>query len=136
MNRQEIEAVLPHRGRMLLVDEAWLDEDGSACGRYAVRGDEWFLDGHFPKNPVVPGVVVCELIAQAACLLFGDAARMGTPMYAGIDKTRFRHPVRPGDLVETRAQLLRSKMNVYIVKGEARVGKALCASGEFSFVIA
>lgn len=135
MNREEIQSILPHRNSMLLLDEAWLNEAGEACGSYAVRGDEWFFDGHFPGNPVMPGVVQCEIIAQASCLLFADALRGKTAYYAGIDKVRFRRMVRPGDVLETRSSILRSKLNMYVVKGEARVNGELCASGEFSFII-
>lgn len=135
MNREEIQNILPHRNSMLLLDEAWLNEAGEACGSYAVRGDEWFFDGHFPGNPVMPGVVQCEIIAQASCLLFANALRGKTAYYAGIDKVRFRRMVRPGDVLETRSSILRSKLNMYVVKGEARVNGELCASGEFSFII-
>lgn len=135
MNRKEIEQIIPHRGSMLLLDEAWRGEDGSAHGRYTARGDEWFFDGHFPENPVMPGVVQCEIIAQASCMLFADDLAGKTAYYAGIDKVRFRRMVRPGDTLETTSTLLRQKLNVYVVKGEARVDGELCASGEFSFII-
>ena len=135
MNRNEIEQIIPHRGSMLLLDEAWRGEDGSAHGRYTARGDEWFFDGHFPENPVMPGVVQCEIIAQASCMLFADELAGKTAYYAGIDKVRFRRMVRPGDTLETTSTLLRQKLNVYVVKGEARVDGELCASGEFSFII-
>jgi 3-hydroxyacyl-[acyl-carrier-protein] dehydratase len=80
--------------------------------------------------------VLCELIAQSSCMLFKDAIADRTPMYAGIDKTRFRRAVKPGDVVETRSTLVRSKLNVYVVSGEARVNGELCASGEFTFIVA
>ena len=136
MNRDEIKQWLPHREPMLLVDEMTLQGD-TAYGSYTVTGDEWFVQGHFPGNPVVPGVIQLEILAQSACALIGGGLEPGkTPMYAGIDKTRFRRAVKPGDLVETRSVLLRNKMKVYIVSGEARVGGELCASGEFTFIIA
>lgn len=136
MNREEIMNILPHRGNMLLLDSAWLDDEGIAHGRYTVRGDEWFLDGHFPGNPVVPGVVLCEIVGQASCVLFADQIAGKTPYYVGIDKVRFRKMVKPGDTICIRTELLRSKMNVFIIKGEARVDDMLCVSGEFSFLLA
>ena len=103
MNREEIMNVIPHRDDMLLLDEAWTDEDGIAHGKYTVRGDEWFLKGHFPGNPVVPGVVLCEITAQASCVLIQNEIKGRTPYYAGIDKVRFRKMVRPGDMLEITA---------------------------------
>ncbi len=91
MNREEIKNLLPHREPMLLVDEITVDEEGTAHGLYRVRGDEFFLQGHFPGNPVVPGVILCEIMAQACGLLIGDEIKGKTPVYTGLDKVRFRN---------------------------------------------
>ena len=136
LNREQIAEILPHREDMALLDEAALLEDGTSEGVYRVRGDEFFLRGHFPGNPVVPGVIQCEIIAQASCMLMKDAIGGATPYYAGINSVRFRRPVRPGDTVTVRSALVRNKGPLYVVKGEARVDGEVCASGEFMFMLA
>lgn len=135
MNREEIKQLLPHREPMLLVDEIELDEDGVAHGKYRVRGDEFFLQGHFPGNPVVPGVILCEIMAQSCALLMGDQLKGKTPMYTGLNNVKFRNPVRPGDLIEITAHVERQKMNFYFTKAEARVDGKLCVCGDLSFAV-
>lgn len=135
MNRQELMNVLPHRDDMLLLDEAELLCEGKARGSYSVTGKEWFLNGHFPGNPVVPGVILCEIIGQTCCALFADDMAGKTPYYAGIDKTRFRRMVRPGDTIEVTVTHQRSKLNVHVVSGEATVNGELACRGEFTFII-
>lgn len=135
MNREQIMEIMPHRDAMLLLDEAFSQGEGNACGAYTVRGDEWFLRGHFPGNPVVPGVILCEIMAQTACALLSDQMKGKTPYYAGIDGAKFRRMVRPGETIETSVQLKRQKLNVYVIAGEARVDGQMAASGILTFII-
>lgn len=135
MNRDEIMTFLPHRGPMLLLDTVEMTGENTAVGAYTARGDEWFFNGHFPGNPVMPGVVQCEMMAQAASILMREALNGKTPLYAAMNNVRFRHQVKPGDTLRLETRLLRQKMNVYIVAGEAYVGDSLCASGELTFML-
>ncbi len=109
MNREEIKNLLPHREPMLLVDEITVDEEGTAHGLYRVRGDEFFLQGHFPGNRVVPGVILCEIMAQACGLLIGDEIKGKTPVYTGLDKVRFRRSMPPGDEIRVTARIERRR---------------------------
>lgn len=135
MNIEEIKQILPHREPMLLVEEAYLSGDGSSTGFYTVRGDEYFLQGHFPGNPIVPGVILCEMAAQSACILFADGMAGKTPVYTGINNVRFRAQVRPGDRIEFHCSILKQKAPFFWIKGEAYVGDKPVMSGEFSFAI-
>lgn len=135
MNQEEIKKILPHRDNMLLLTEVERDGD-YARGKYVVRGDEWFLQGHFPGAPVVPGVIQCEILAQSACVLLADQMSQGKlPMYTGLDKVRFKSPVKPGDTFETKCRITRVKHPFYFAEGEGYVGDRLCLKAEFSFAI-
>ncbi len=92
MNREEIKELLPHREPMLLVDEIADNGDGTVTGKYTVRGDEFFLQGHFPDNPIVPGVILCEIAAQCSCLLVADELKGKVALYAGMNNVKFKSP--------------------------------------------
>jgi 3-hydroxyacyl-[acyl-carrier-protein] dehydratase len=134
MNKTDIMAILPHRDNMLLVDEVELVE-GRSVGTYTVRGDEFFLQGHFPSNPVVPGVMLCEMMGQSACLLIAPQSGKFTPYFTGMDKVKFKNKVLPGDRLVLKSELLRAKHPFYFVKSEGYVGDKLCVSAELSFAV-
>ncbi len=140
MKRAELECLLPHRGNMLLLDEARTEcvtEDGTdviyACAKKTFSGSEWFFDGHFPGNPVVPGVIQCEILAQTVCVLMD--AHDATPYFTGMNNVRWKRPVRPGETLETRCTITRAKKPFYFAKGEGRVNGELAVCAEFSFAL-
>lgn len=118
---------------MLLIDEAW-SENGMSAAKYTVRGDEFFLSGHFPGNPVVPGVILCEMMGQSACLLISGGGGF-TPFFTGMNNVRFKNKVLPGDTVIFKSSLIKSKGSFYFIKSEGSVGDKLCVCGELSFAL-
>jgi 3-hydroxyacyl-[acyl-carrier-protein] dehydratase len=134
MNREEIKQLLPHREPMLLVDE--IIRDGEyACASYTVRGDEWFLQGHFPGNPVVPGVILCEIIAQGAALLLQEQLTVKTPFFAGMNKVKFRSSARPGDTLRIKAKVIRHNGPFVIIQGQAHVEDKKIVEGEYTIAL-
>jgi beta-hydroxyacyl-ACP dehydratase FabZ len=139
-NILEIMRLLPHRYPFLLVDRIVSMTEGPVVAGSKVTGlknvsvNEPFFQGHFPGNPVMPGVLVLECMAQVAgCLFFaGEAEPEKKLMYlSGIDKARFRRPVFPGDQLVVVAEILQARSTLVRMRAEARVDGALCAEGEF-----
>ena len=135
MDRDELKKYLPHREPMLLVDEIDIDTDGIAHARYRIKEDEFFCKGHFPGNPIVPGVIQCEIMAQSCALLVKDEIVGHTTLYSGIDNVRFRHVVKPGDLCEVTARLKAKRGNLFVCEARLHVDGNLCCKGDLSFAL-
>lgn len=135
MNRDELKQILPHREPMLLLDEAELREENLAVGKYTVKGDEWFLRGHFPGMPIVPGVVQCEMLAQTCCMLLSEQVKGKLPLFAGLDRVRFKNKVLPGDTLVMECSLVKSRPPFYFAKGRGSVNGKTAVSAELSFAL-
>lgn len=135
MNQEELKNIIPHRDAMLLIDEACAI-DGVARGERRILGNEWFLQGHFPGNPVVPGVILCEMLAQSACVLLPlEQIRGATPYFAGLNNVRFKNGVKPGDVFKTECRIVKQKPPFIFAKGSGYVEGKLCITAEFSFAL-
>jgi 3-hydroxyacyl-[acyl-carrier-protein] dehydratase len=130
--------VIAHRPPFLFVDELVALEPGaSATGRWTLTGDEAFFAGHFPGRPTLPGVLMCESIAQlgAIALLTDERFTGRLPLFGGLDGARFRRQVVPGDTLELEVTLGRLSSRAGKGSGRASVGGQLACECDLLFVI-
>ncbi len=138
LGRAEIEAILPHREPFLLIDEVIELEPGArVVARKTVRPDEWYLAGHFPGRPVMPGVLIVEAMAQtgAVAVLSQEENRGRLALFAGIDDVRFKRIVVPGDELELECTIEAARGPIGRGKATAKVGEELAARGTLTFAV-
>ncbi|MCQ2524366.1 MAG: 3-hydroxyacyl-ACP dehydratase FabZ [Lachnospiraceae bacterium] len=138
LNIQEIMDIIPHRNPFLLIDAIEELEPGKkAVGRKCVSMNEPYFVGHFPGNPVMPGVLIIEALAQvgAVAMLSLEDMKGKTAYFAGINKAKFRQKVLPGDVLRLETEIIKSKGPVGVGMATATVnGKKVCEA-ELTFAI-
>ncbi|WP_350342870.1 3-hydroxyacyl-ACP dehydratase FabZ [Proteinivorax tanatarense] len=138
LNAEEIKKIIPHRYPFLLVDKITEIEEGKkATGYKNVTINEEFFNGHFPNNPVMPGVLIIEALAQvgAVAMLSTDEFSGKTAYFTGINKAKFRRKVIPGDVLKLEAELVRARRNAGVAKVQASVDGQKAAEAEIMFMI-
>ena len=141
LNKSQIRDLLPHREPMLLVDELYdIKKLQSATALVKVRKDSFFVQGHFPDEPVMPGVLIVESFGQAAAALTANGLDKSTyenklVFLMTIEKARFRNPVIPDCKLELKIEAIRSHGRVWKYKGEAFVGDKKMADAQWAATI-
>ncbi len=140
-NVEEIMKMLPHRYPFLLVDRLEVEVPGEkGVGLKNVTMNEEFFQGHFPGNPVMPGVLQIEAMAQTAGALViagkeGFEEKKVGVYFMSIDGVKFRKPVKPGDQLKMHVEKIKARRNVFVFKGESRVDGQVVSEAEFTAMI-
>ena len=138
LNKNEIKQIIPQREPFLMIDEVEEYVPGESAIAYKhVSEDEWYFKGHFPGNPIMPGVLITESLAQtgAIAILSLEANKGRNALFAGIDKMRFKKQVVPGDVLKLEVKIIKQKGPIGVGEAIATVDGKVACKGELTFAI-
>jgi len=140
MSLEQIQAAIPHRAPMLLVDEIVSMEEGAIVCRKSFHAEEYFFQGHYPDQPLVPGVILCECIVQSGAVLLADVMKQqdsaGVPVLTRMSDVKFKNMVKPGDSIEMHVKLDDVVSTAYYLTGQAKVNGKTAARLSFTCTVA
>ena len=136
MDKLNVKDLIPHRNSMLLLDDVSNIEKTYAEGIYKVKGNEFFLDGHYPHKKIVPGAILCEMMAQLTAAFVGYTRKVdGTPILAEIKNARFKKLVLPEETLLIKMNVIKDSFRVLNAECSVYVEETMVASAELTIAI-
>ena len=138
LNKEQIKEIIPQREPFLMIDEVEEYKPGESATAYKyVNEEEWYFKGHFPGNPIMPGVLITESLAQtgAIAILSVEENKGKNALFGGIDKMKFKKMVVPGDKLKLEVKIIKQKGPIGIGEAIATVDDKVVAKGELTFAI-
>ena len=138
LDKEEIKKIIPQRDPFLMIDEveSYVPGESAICYKN-VSSDEWYFKGHFPGNPIMPGVLITESLAQAGAvaILSMEENKGKNALFGGINNMKFKKMVVPGDRLKLEVQIIKRKGPIGVGMGIATVDGKLAAKGELTFAV-
>ena len=138
LNKEEIEKIIPQRDPFLMIDEVeeYIPGESAICYKH-VKESEWYFKGHFPGNPIMPGVLITESLAQAGAvaILSMEENRGKNALFGGIEKMKFKRMVVPGDTLKLEVNIIKRKGPIGVGEAIATVDGNVAAKGELTFAV-
>ena len=138
LNKEEIKNIIPQRDPFLMIDEVEEYVPGESAIAYKnVNEQEWYFKGHFPGNPIMPGVLIAESLAQtgAVAILSMDENKGKNALFGGIDKMKFKRKVVPGDRLKLEVKIIKRKGPIGVGEAIATIDENIVAKGELTFAL-
>ena len=138
LNKEEIKNIIPQRDPFLMIDEVEKYVPGESAIAYKnVNEQEWYFKGHFPGNPIMPGVLIAESLAQtgAVAILSMDENKGKNALFGGIDKMKFKRKIVPGDRLKLEVKIIKRKGPIGVGEAIATVDEKIVAKGELTFAL-